>query len=534
MRSSRCLAFVLAVFLLAPGALAQYGATEFPNSGANEAQDAFLRGLLMLHSFEYVDAREAFQEARRIDPDFAMAAWGEAMTHNHPIWQEQDRDAAIAALGDWWEAIRSGGEIDGVTAREADYLRTLGALYGGEGTNPGGLREAKEERDFAYADAMADLSAAYPDDLDAASFYALSILGTAHEGRDFAIYMDAAAVAEEVFDINPEHPGAAHYLIHAYDDPIHAPLGLRPARVYADIAPSASHALHMPSHIYFALGMWDEGAEMNERSYDAAKARTDARGEPLNGHGWHALQWLHYAYLQQGRIAEADAVLQRIAGLVETGTMRGRFPLSILRIHHIVGTEQMPTVSVPEQAEETPPPLVVMDAFARGLSAYYQDDVAEMKQALAAMQEVLQSPMMAEEPVPPLQILGLELEALVELKAGHTDEALALLDEATALEDEMPLDFGPANPMKPSHELYGEVLLGLDRPAEAWDQFEAALARYPRRARALLGYARAAEQAGDAETARATYAVLADIWHDADPSLPALAEVREHAALGMR
>ena len=142
-----------------------------------------------------------------------------------------------------------------------------------------------------------------------------------------------------MFAANPEHPGAAHYLIHAYDDPIHAPLGLRPARVYADIAPSASHALHMPSHIYFALGMWDDGAEMNERSYEAAKARTDARGEPLNGHGWHALVWLHYAYLQQGRFADADdldealvlgaALRVRPKAMTVVVILAGLFPLLI-------------------------------------------------------------------------------------------------------------------------------------------------------------------------------------------------------------
>ncbi len=378
MRPFRLLSLLLAL-LLTPAALAQsdYGWTEFANSGAAEAQDAFLRGLLMLHSFEYEDAREAFQEARRIDPDFRMAAWGEALTHNHPIWQEQDRDAAIAALGDdLWNDIERGLDISNTTEREEDYLMTLWALYG-EGT--------KEDRDFAYADALGALSAAYPDDLDAAAFYALSILGTAHEGRDFGIYMDAAAVAEEVFAVNPEHPGAAHYLIHAYDDPIHAPLGLRPARVYADIAPAASHALHMPSHIYFALGMWDEGAAMNVRSYEAAKTRTDARGEPLNGHGWHALTWLHYAYLQQGRYADAEAILQQVAEWAKSDPMRARFRLATLRIHQVVATEQAPNLAALGE-DGDPPPLVLLDAFARGLSAYYQSDVAAMEQALATMQ----------------------------------------------------------------------------------------------------------------------------------------------------
>ena len=219
----RTLLLILLVALVPVGAQ-DLGETEFANSGAPEAQEPFLRGLLLLHSFEYDDAREAFQEARRLDPDFAMAAWGEAMTHNHPVWMQQDRDAARAAL--------DGVDAMPASARERAYLATLGVLYGGDAS--------KEDRDDAYAEAMRQLAAGYPDDLDAAAFYALSILATAHEGRDFTTYMEAAAVAEEVFDQNPQHPGAAHYLIHAYDDPVHAPLGLRPARVYAEVAPSAA------------------------------------------------------------------------------------------------------------------------------------------------------------------------------------------------------------------------------------------------------------------------------------------------------
>ena len=530
MRRLRLLPLLLAALLLAPLAFAQadYGRTEFANSGAAEAQAPFLRGLLMLHSFEYEDAREAFQEARRIDPDFAMAAWGEALTHNHPIWQEQDADAARAALAGLAPASE-GRLAKAPTEREKAYLRTLDVLFG-EGS--------KEDRDFAYADALADLSVAYPDDLDAAALYALAILGTAHEGRDFGIYMDAAAVAEEVFAANPEHPGAAHYLIHAYDDPIHAPLGLRPARVYADLAPAASHALHMPSHIYFALGMWDEGAEMNVRSYEAAKARTDARGEPLNGHGWHAFTWLHYARLQQGRYADADALLDRVAEVAETGVMSAVWRLSTLRAHQAVETEREPSVPAMAPDGESIPPLAIFNAFTRGFSAYHRGDAAEMdaahaaiEAALAEMEADLSADEMADGENASLRILGLELEALVRLAGGDADGALALLDEATALEDAMPLDFGPASPVKPSHELLGEVLLELDEPEEAWVHFDETLARYPRRARSLLGLARAAMQSGDEATAAAVYAELADIWHDADTDAAAFAEVQEHAAV---
>ncbi len=483
---------LLALLLIAPAALAQpadYGATDFPTSGAAEAQGAFLRGLLMLHSFEYEDAREAFQEARRLDPGFAMAAWGEALTHNHPIWQEQDRDAARAALGpDLWVALTSEREIDGVTEREASYLQTLGVLYG-EGD--------KEARDHAYAEALGALAAAYPDDLDAAAFHALALLGTAHDGRDFSIYMRAAAIAEEVFAASPRHPGAAHYLIHAYDDPVHAPLGLRPAEVYADLAPAASHALHMPSHIYFALGMWEPGAEMNRRSLEAARSRTLARGEPLGGHGWHALYWLHYAELQRGRHAEARRLLDLARDLAEPQPQRRDLVLT-MRAHHLVETEDTTLGDGAEayldeaHLDEVDLDEADLGAAARSLFADGYLALARGERALAeARRNALRARIEADEdPSPEVRATALALDALLALDAGETDRALGLLAEAAEVEDAMPLAFGPARPTKPVHELFGETLLALGRPDEARLHFEQALARYPRRARSLRGLAR--------------------------------------------
>ncbi len=198
------------------------GEVAFANSGAPAAQEAFLRGLALLHNFEYPDAAAEFRKAQEIDPGFAMAYWGEAMTHTHPIWMQQDRAAARAIL-DRLGASAEARLAKAGTERERDYLRTLEVLYG-DGT--------KEARDFRYADAMAALHQRYPDDVDATAFYALSLLGTAHQGRDFAIYMRSAALLEEVFPAHRHHPGVLHYLIHSYDDPVHAPLGMRAARLY--------------------------------------------------------------------------------------------------------------------------------------------------------------------------------------------------------------------------------------------------------------------------------------------------------------
>jgi tetratricopeptide (TPR) repeat protein len=516
----RSLVVLIAFCLLASPVLGQktnYGETNFENSGAEAAQEPFLRGLLMLHSFEYDDAREAFRRAQTIDPDFAMAHWGEAMTHNHPIWMEQDREAALQALRDLAPTPESQLE-QAPTDREKAYLRTLHTLYGVGEEDPA----SKETRDDAYAEAMADLAEQYPDDLDARAFHALSILGTAHEGRDFKTYMRAAAIVEEVFDENPQHPGAAHYLIHAYDDPVHAPLGLRPARVYADVAPAAPHALHMPSHIFFALGMWDRGAQSNVDSYEAAKTKANEANSGLSGGGFHALHWLHYARLQQGRHDEARSVLTTTkthATDAQTTTGYADYMRWYMPVAYVVETKQWNQLApLLDAMQVTPDSLGTRAAVTvhtgRGLAAAKQGNRSAAQSALQKAKAAL-----GESEDDDLRIQVRELEGLVAMEMGNTDEALTHLKDAADLEAEKPLEFGPPFPPKPAHELYGEALLALDRPAEALTQFEATLARYPDRALALMGKAKAAAQAGKTEVANEARAALTDQWTDADTSV---------------
>ena len=230
--------------------IAGLGSLWFPNSGTSEAQDAFRRGVLLLHSFEYEPAAEAFRQAQEIDPDFALAYWGEAMTYNHPLWRDYDRQSAIAAL-ERLEPTRQERRAKAGSEREKMYLDAVETLYADETS----AAEVKAERDRLYMEAMQSLHEAYPDDDEARAFYALSILGSTDGSRDFATYMRAAATAMPVFERNPQHPGAAHYIIHSFDDPIHAPLGLPAADVYADVAPNAAHSQHMTSHIFVALGL---------------------------------------------------------------------------------------------------------------------------------------------------------------------------------------------------------------------------------------------------------------------------------------
>ncbi|HEX6159781.1 MAG TPA: hypothetical protein VF111_06420, partial [Thermoanaerobaculia bacterium] len=329
------------------------GEVAFANSGAPEAQAPFRRGLALLHNFEYPDAAEEFRKAQQIDPSFAMAYWGEAMTYTHPIWFQQNAEAARAVLRRLG-ATAEERAAKAKTQRERDYLRTVEVLYG-EGS--------KNERDFLFAEAMGDLQARYPDDVDAAAFHALAILGTAHQGRDFATYMRAAAILEELFPAHRSHPGVLHYLIHSYDDPLHAPLGLRAARLYGAVAPEAGHALHMTSHIFVAMGMWDEVIDANRRAIAVVNRQRAARNQQKADCG-HYPTWLHYGHLQKGDTAAARKALDacRVSALEAPFQSAGPMDSKVRRVaeyadmraHHVASGQPLSAadhVTVPDGAE---------------------------------------------------------------------------------------------------------------------------------------------------------------------------------------
>ena len=232
----------------------------------------------------------------------------------------------------------------------------------------------------------------YPNDDEVRSFYALALLGTSHGGRDFSIYMRAAALVEQVYAKNPHHPGAAHYLIHAYDDPVHAPLGLRFADAYSKIAPAASHALHMPSHIYVAMGMWDESAAINERSVKAADARRDEKKLDVDARGFHALLWLVYSYTQQGRYDEARGVLAQMeAAAKESGSERTRSHLALARAAWLIETRKWGEAKAPVLAKGLPKDAAIADLFAIGFAALRSGNRAVGSAALQQMAALMDS-----------------------------------------------------------------------------------------------------------------------------------------------
>ncbi len=520
-RSARvCKALVLFMSLLLPASgftqESVYGQLDFANSGSAEAQGAFTEGLLMLHSFQYEDARESFHKAQAIDQDFAMAYWGEAMTYNYPLWPfPPDKAAALAALAKLGKTP-SQQLSRAPTEREKDYIAAVQILFGdGE----------KKERDFNYLAAMETLAEKYPDDLDAALFLALAKLGTSHGGRDFSIYMKAAAITEEVFAKNPLHPGAAHYMIHCYDDPVHAPLGLRAAHVYAKIAPSASHAQHMPSHIFFALGMWDEASISNVDAYESDKERARRKGQKLSAHGYHAIWWLLYSKLQEGKYADAKALIDDVEKHYQSSNIKGMAQNIVMRMNTLYALEtgqldhDLDIAGIrPEELNETSRAAYL---FVRGMDAIDNDRLSDARKNREQLNQIL-----LEKADAGSEVLLLELSALIRQKEGNMEAAIDVMKRANSIEGEMPMDFGPPWPTKSSYELHGEMLIRLRRPEEAMAQFRLALARAPKRAAALLGLARSAALAGQKDVSLEAYRDLNAIWSEADRGIAGLEETR--------
>lgn len=480
-------AATLALVLGTSQAQESYGYTDFEVSGSQEAKEVFLRGLLQLHNFEFDDARSSFQEALALDPDITMAYWGEALSYEHSFWRRYETDKSRAVLR------RLGPTPDAradkmKTQRERDYLATVEALFG-EGT--------QDERDFAYSDALQELYTKYPEDLDAAAFYALSILVTS-PGRDYTNYMRAGAITEQILDVNPLHPGALHYNIHSYDDPVHAPLGLRAARDYNKVAPSAIHALHMGSHIYYALGMWEDGVERNIRSFEEAVARQADPDDPYGNQAYHALTWVPYGLQQMGQRAQARERIEMIA------KQAAAYPGQPVHRQHYVATRASYLVDTQEWDSDLAgveidhaglsPYHLATDQYVQGLIALNRDDMAGAQAALAAMKSNGEEAGRGGRTAASPKLLQLALEGQIALAQGDSDAAIALISEAEQIEATLASEYGPAVPVQPMAELLGDVYSAIGERDKAREYYTLSLSRAVGRERSLHGLQELDEQ----------------------------------------
>ena len=512
------------------------GRISFPTTTQSpEAQQAFIEGMLLLHLFEYPFARVEFLKAQTLDPDFVMAYWGEAMTYNHPIWDRQELQAGRAAL------MKLGASPEEriprtPSAREQGFLAAVELLYGAG---------SKAQRDLGYMRAMEQLAARYPDDHEVQLFYALSLFGVEAGVRDIPTYMLCTALAQDVFSENPEHPGAAHYLIHGVDDPVHAMLGLRAARALALMAPDAGHSQHMTSHIFTAVGMWDDVVMANET---AVRVQNAMRGEMgMSARHWgHYNYWLLYAYLQQGRFEQA---LELLKAAYAEAQADGKSPVDRMILDpdlSLVGSVvQMWARYVIETrawnsevanwsfntGDAFDPNLTI--SFVRAMQAAHAGLASQVDQYLGQFRKLkleLKQIISRQEEQAPSDLLYLErlivmeqeLLAAVEYARGESALAARFAGEASRLEGQMPFSFGPPFVDLPAAEFLGDLLLGAHKYSDSVAAYEIQLERSRQKSRSLLGLTRAQAGLGNEAQARYIREKLDRIWAAADDSVKKL------------
>ncbi|WP_235298347.1 tetratricopeptide repeat protein [Portibacter marinus] len=474
------------------------------------AQEDFEKGLLLIHSFEYDDALTAFQAAKEKDSTEVMAYWGEAMSHYKALWGLQDKRAGYAVI----EQLGLSREERMASIEdplEKDFWEGVEILYG-----DGSLKY----RNAAFNDHMEMLSKKYPGNQEARAFFALSTMwDDDSEEKDIEKGKRAAAVAQGILEENPLHPGALHYTIHAYDNPINAHKAMDQARDYSKVAPDASHALHMPSHIFLAQGMWPDVVASNEESYAASVRRMERLGLTDEARGYHSYAWLHYAYLQQGRVEEATRLLADIAQYFENTQSKSiRSYIASMQAAQLFETGQWP-----EQLE-----VLDVDKSDLGLSAQYSEALFDAQMAyhkgnntdLEAIIDHLKSEIEKgklyvsqdkasmcsagpsryapnEEAIKESEAVLHQIYALKAKLESSEKDVESFLQKAVALEADTDYSFGPIDIPLPSFERYGYWLIDHERYEEALDQFEKSLERAPNRRNAMMGMKIAYEKLGD-------------------------------------
>ncbi|MEM6800879.1 MAG: hypothetical protein AAF696_05715 [Bacteroidota bacterium] len=464
-------------------------------------QDKFEEGLLLLHNFEYDDALTAFEEATALDSTEILTHWGEAMCHYKALWKLQNTDkgkAIIARLGNSKEERLA--SIDDPMERE--IWEVVEIMYG-EGEF--------DERNKEIKDHLGSLHEKYPTHQEIAAFYALSLIWATEEyGNGSYDLRLAASIADDIMKVNPLHPGALHYKIHALDGPISAKDAREAADAYAKVAPDAAHALHMPSHIYLALGEWEGVVSSNQKSYDASVKRMLKKELNDGARGYHSFAWLHYGLLQQGKHAEAEEILQEMLSYVPKDPTKGARG-------YLLGMQSRQLAESGKVDEQTQLDLEVkvedigilpksVRSFLRAQVAFEKEDIRAIKEeidwltqetyvaslnmkasgaAMCAAGNSRYAP--TENSVKIAQVITTQMEAMKALLKGDQQAFEANMQKATSLEDQTDFPTGPPRITKPSFEQYAEWLVEKGRYEEAIQQFDKALSRMPRRSKSLKG-----------------------------------------------
>jgi hypothetical protein len=507
------------------GDAGKLGTVKFANSCSAEAQPEFARGMALLHSFEFGEAMDAFAGVLKADPSCGIALWGTGLAQWGNPFSAALRPAAQLESGR--ATVERAAAAGAKTARERDFISAAKPLY----DRFESVDQAARGR--AYRDAMAQLSAKYPGDPEAAAFYALSLTAAADPAdKTYADQLKAGAILEKLWTAQPDHPGFPHYIIHSYDVPALAPRAVDAARRYAKIAPAAPHALHMPSHTFTRLGYWQDSIDTNILSAAAAR-RVNAIGEEL-----HASDYQTYAYLQSGQDAAARRVVDSLA---EIAARRG--PVTASAAPPPVGTYARAAIlaryalergawsdAAALETHTTPYPYAdAITWFARALGAARMHDVATAKAAVVELQKCIDRTTQAQENywMEQLAIQKLGASAWLDLAEGRTADALASMRAAADREDRTEKAAISPGPLAPARELLGDMLLELKQPKAALVEYQKTMAKEPNRFRAIAGAAAAAAQAGDRAASQTYYRQLLTICAKADtPGRPELQAAR--------
>jgi hypothetical protein len=487
----------------------QLGTVSFPSSCDPKVQAQFERGVALLHSFWFPEGRKTFLDVLKADPSCSIAYWGIGVNRLlNPFGGQPAEKVLLEGQG----AVDKGLAMPAKTQRERDYVEAIATLYTHD-------RAPWRERVQRYEKAMEQLAQRYPQDKEAAIFYALALNVAADlNDKTYARQLKAAAILEPIFTAQPDHPGVAHYLIHSYDYPPIADKGLPAARKYASIAPAAGHALHMPSHIFSRVGAWEDSIETNRRSEETAR-RNNTPDEIL-----HALDYQIYAMLQLARDADAKRAIERVeAEAARYERNAGAYALAAGGARYAMerGDWKMAAQLKPRASKF--PYADALIHFARAVGAARsgdadsaQKDVAQLAQLRDTLAERKDAYWTGQ-----VEVQRLGAQAWVELAQGKRAMALALMLQSADMQDASEKATVTPGYVGPAREQLGEMLLELKQPAQALKEFEASAAHDPNRFRGTYGAALAAAQAGDAAKARAYYAKLMELAGkgDARPEL---------------
>jgi tetratricopeptide (TPR) repeat protein len=500
----------------------QLGTVHFPVSCTASAQKPFARGVALLHSFWYEEAEKEFVQISNEDPHCAMAHWGVALSIWHQLWNQPDAKVIARGLS---EANVASQEAKKVTPRENAYIAAVAAFYSDSD------KVDHDARAKAYSDAMKKVYESYPDDHEAATFYALSLLASEpHHDETFANRKAAAAILEKLFAIEPDHPGVAHYLIHSYDKPQLAQLGIPAARRYAQVAPAAPHALHMPSHIFARVGLWQDDITSNLASV-AATRKTAAMHMGGEGHQFHAMDFLFYAYLQSGREADAKALMDEVKAMPEMHDMYGvgfdphlateaHFAsLYPIEMRDWAGAATLAPIAVPGTAEDS------VGYWAKAIGAAHLHQPEEVRKDVSAIQTIHQK-FESEKKQDFAEATENDLKqakAWLSFAEGKYDDAVEALRPMADKEDAL----GDEPQGIPTREMIAEILLEAKRPQQALAEYQNDLKLNPNRFNGLYGAARAAEQAGKQSEAAEYYALLLKTCEGGTSTRPELSHAKE-------